>query len=126
MEIYRLEDAESFPTSEGIITPIYASKKISVMHIKMPAGLKVEPHSHDEVGILMVTNGSIRLTGDETIDLMSGDLVYIPENVSAGMECDEASEAVILSVPSNYENVEALCNVMRSYFGSSNGAVGGA
>jgi quercetin dioxygenase-like cupin family protein len=126
LEIYRFENAESFPTPEGIITPIYASKKVAVMHIKLPAGLKVEPHSHDEDGILMVTKGSFRLTGDETIDLKSGDLVYVPEKVSAGIECDEDSEAVMLSVPSSYENVEALCSIMRSFFGSGNGAAGGA
>lgn len=125
MEIYRAEESESFSTPEGIITPIFASQKISIMNIKIPAGLKVKPHSHSEDGILIVTNGSIRLTGDSTIDLKTGDLVSVSGNTSAGLECDEEATALAISVPSNYKNVEELCNVLRSFFASDGSVPGG-
>lgn len=125
LEIHRLEGSESFSTPEGIITPIFASQKISVMNIKLPAGLKVNPHSHNEDGILVVTTGAVRLTGDSTIDLKTGDLVYISGNTSAGLECDEAATALAISIPSNYKNVEELCNVLRSFFASDGSVPGG-
>jgi len=90
--------------------------------MKMPAGLKVKPHCHKEDVILIVINGSIRLTGDEPINLTAGDLAYRSGDSSGGMECDEESTAVALTIPSNYENVEGLCNALRSFFGSGNDA----
>jgi len=122
LEIHRFDETESFNTPEGLIIPLFASKKISVMHIKIPAGLKVQPHSHKEDTILILIKGSIRLTGDEPINLMAGDLAYKSGDSLAGIECEEDSVAVVLTIPSSYENVEELCSALRSIFGSGGNA----
>jgi quercetin dioxygenase-like cupin family protein len=115
MKISRFEEAEGFETPEGIMRPLFASGKIAVTQLNIPAGLKVEPHSHPGDGIFILTEGSIELISEKTVTLRSGDLAYIPGNTEVGLESHEDSDAIILSVPSRYETIDEFREVLKSF-----------
>jgi quercetin dioxygenase-like cupin family protein len=116
MKICKFEEAESFQTPEGMMTPIFANDNVAVTHLKVPAGLQVRPHSHPGDGILILTKGSVKLIGKETSDLTAGDLAYIPGGFEVGLESSLESEAIIMSVPSSYSDVEEFRERLRSIF----------
>jgi quercetin dioxygenase-like cupin family protein len=116
MKICRFEEAESFQTPEGLMTPLFAYDNVAITHLKVPAGLQVKPHSHPGDGILILTAGSVKLLGREITDLKAGDLAFIPGETELGLESHEDSEAIILSVPSRYSNVEEFRERLRSIF----------
>lgn len=117
MIICKFEEAESFETSEGIMRPIFASEKIAITHLEIPAGLRVKPHSHPGDGILILTEGSVKLVSKEVASIKPGDMTYVPANTEIGLESEEDSKAVILSVPSRYNNVEEFRDVLRAHLG---------
>jgi quercetin dioxygenase-like cupin family protein len=60
----KFEEAEPFETSEGVMRPIFASEKIAITHLEIPAGLEVKPHSHPGDGVLILIDGSIKLISE--------------------------------------------------------------
>lgn len=116
MKICRFEEAESFQTPEGLMTPLFAYENVAITHLKVPAGLQVKPHSHPGDGMIFLTGGSLKLLGQETTDIKAGDLAFIPGETEVGLESLEDSEAIILSVPSRYSNVEEFRERLRSIF----------
>ncbi len=117
MIICKFEEAEPFGTSEGVMRPIFASEKIAITHLEMPGGLKVKPHSHPGDGILILTKGSVKLVSEEIAAMKPGDVTYVPANTEVGLESEEDSEAVILSVPSRYKTVEEFRDALRAILG---------
>jgi quercetin dioxygenase-like cupin family protein len=43
-----------------------------------------------------------------------GDVTYVPANTAVGLESEEDSRAVILSVPSRYKTVKEFRDVLRA------------
>ncbi|NPU88290.1 hypothetical protein [Methanothrix sp.] len=116
MKVCRSDELESFQTPEGVMTPIFAYDKAAVTNLKIPAGLQVKPHSHEVDGILILTKGAITLVGESTVALRGGDLAFIPGGTEVGLESNEDSEAIILSVPSRYNSVDGFQERLRSLF----------
>lgn len=121
MKVCRFDELESFQTPEGVMTPIFAYDKAAVTNLKIPAGLRVRPHSHEGDGILILTRGAITLVGESAVVLRGGDLAFIPGGTEVGLESNEESEAIILSVPSRYSSVDEFRERLRSLFSSCSG-----
>lgn len=116
MNVFKLKEAESFQTSEGTMTPLFVNEKVAVTHLKIPAGLKVRPHSHPGDGMLVLTEGSIKLTCEDPATLEAGDMAYVPGGTEVGLDCEEDSAALLLSVPSKYKDVDEFREVLRKMF----------
>lgn len=98
------------------MTPVFAYDKAAVTNLEIPAGLQVKPHSHPGDGILILKKGSVKLFGESAVVIKAGDLAFIPGGTEVGLESNEDSEAVILSVPSRYNSVEEFRERLRSLF----------
>lgn len=85
MDIYKLKDAESYQTSEGIMVPLFAYENVSVVHINLPAGLQVKPHSHPAATIMIITKGSVKAIGNDAVDLGIGDLAFFSGRYGDGI-----------------------------------------
>ena len=114
MIVCKFEEAEPFETSEGVMRPIFASEKISRALLEIPAGLEVKPHSHAGDGVLILIEGSVKLISEEVAAMKPGDVTYVPANTVVGLESEEDSRAVILSVPSRYNTVEEFRDILRA------------
>ncbi len=112
MEVVRFEEMEEFNTPEGIMKPLFVSEKIAVIHLKIPAGLKVEPHSHPRNGMMILIKGRVKLND---VELKVYDLVYIPANFEAGLECKEEAEAILVSIKPGYKSIEELKSILRKF-----------
>ena len=116
MKVFKLKEAESFQTSEGMMTPLFANEKVAVTHLEIPKGLNIKPHSHQGDGILILTKGSIKLTCEDPATLEAGDMAYVPGCTEVGLECGVDSAALLLSVPSKYRDVKEFRDVLRKMF----------
>jgi quercetin dioxygenase-like cupin family protein len=116
MDVYKLKNAESYQTSEGIMVPLFAYDNVSVVHINLPAGLQVKPHSHPAATIMIITKGSVKAIGNDAVDLGIGDLAFFPGGTEMGLESYEESEALILTIPSRYKRVEDFRSAIKSNF----------
>ena len=108
MIVHRFSELKEFPTSEGVMKPLIVSEDLKVIHLKIPAGLKVHPHSHPHSGNLFLIKGLIRLKGEDSVVLKKGDMVHIPADYTVGLESEEESEALLISSPSGYKSIEEL------------------
>ncbi|RLG41903.1 MAG: hypothetical protein DRO01_02005 [Thermoproteota archaeon] len=114
MEVVRFNEMEEFNTPEGIMKPLFVSEKIVVIHLKIPTGLKVEPHSHSRDGIMILIKGKVRLISND-VDLKVYDLVYIPVNFKIGLECKEEAEAILISIEPGYKSLEELKSILKRF-----------
>ena len=112
MEIVRFNEMEEFDTPEGIMKPLFVSEKVAIIHIKIPPGLKVKPHSHPRDGAMILTKGKIRLND---VELKAYDFAYIPANFEVGMECEEEAEAILISVNPDYKSLDELKSILRRF-----------
>ncbi|MBC7114948.1 MAG: hypothetical protein PWR13_1253 [Archaeoglobi archaeon] len=114
MEIVRFDEMEKFNTPEGVMTPLFVSEKIAVIHFKFPAGLKVEPHSHPRDSVMVITKGKVRLRSEKgDVELGSRDLAYIPADFVTGLECEEEAEAIAITVGARYKTMDELKEILR-------------
>lgn len=112
MEVVRFNEMEEFNTPEGIMKPLFVSEKIAIIHLKIPASLKVEPHSHPRDGIIALTKGGVKLND---VELEAYDLAYIPANFEVGMECEEEAEAILISINPDYKSLDELKSILRRF-----------
>ncbi|ADB58076.1 cupin domain-containing protein [Archaeoglobus profundus] len=112
MEVVRFNEMEEFNTPEGIMKPLFVSEKIAVIYLKIPAGLKVEPHSHPRDGAMIVTKGRVKLND---VELKAYDFAYISANFEVGMECEEKAEAILISVNPGYKSLDELKSILRRF-----------
>ena len=110
METVRFDEMEEFNTPEGIMKQLFVSEKISIIHLKIPAGLKVEPHSHSRDGLMILIKGKVKLND---IELKAIDLAYIPANFRVGMECKEEAESILISMNPEYKSLDELKSILR-------------
>lgn len=108
MKVTTLSESPSYITPEGKMTPLMANENLSVIHLELPMGLRVPPHSHPFPGIILLTSGSVTLTGEEEKLLHEGDIVEIPADYPAGLYANEASKAILLSAPSRYKDLKEM------------------
>jgi quercetin dioxygenase-like cupin family protein len=120
MDIYKLNETESFQTSEGTMAPLFADENVSIRHLNLPAGLQMKSHSHSATMIMIMTKGSIKVLGKEAADISAGDLAYFPGGTEMGLDCYEESEAILLTIPSRYKNTEEFRETLKSYYSNLN------
>lgn len=97
MQIIRFNELKEFPTSEGIVKPLFSSEELKMIYLKIPAGLKEHPHPHHAPQNLLVLKGSVRLNVDMPFLLREGDMAHIPADSVIGMESDGDAEALLIS-----------------------------
>ncbi|RLI81422.1 hypothetical protein DRP04_06190 [Archaeoglobales archaeon] len=112
MEVVRFNEMEEFDTPEGIMKPLFVSEKIAIIHLKIPPGLKVEPHSHPRDGIIALTKGRVKLNN---VELEAYDLAYIPANFKTEMECEEEAEVILISINPDYKSLDELKSILRRF-----------
>jgi len=116
MKVTSFKNSRSYETSEGRMTPLLVKENLSVIHLDLPKGLQVQPHSHPHPGILFLITGSITMQGDEEITLHEGDIAEIPADYTVGLYANELSRAVLLSAPSRYRDMNELYDCFDKIF----------
>ena len=102
--------------SEGAMIPLFAYDNVSIVHLNLPAGLQVKPHSHPVATIMIMTKGFVKVIGKEAADIKTGDLAYFPGGTEMGLESYEESEAIILTIPSRYKRTEEFRETFKNYY----------
>lgn len=108
MIISRSDDLEEFETPEGIMKPLLVTEYLKVIHLKIPAGLKVTPHSHPTPGNIILLKGAIKLNAEDPVFLKEGDVASIPADYVVGLESETEAEAFLVSSPSGFKNIGEL------------------
>ncbi|ACV24175.1 hypothetical protein [Methanocaldococcus fervens] len=112
MKVVRFDEMEEFNTPEGIMKPLFVSEKIAIIHLKIPSGLKVEPHSHPRDGMMYLIKGRVKLNN---LELNANDFAYIPANFEVGLECEDEAEAILISVNPEYKSLDELKSILRRF-----------
>ena len=86
--------------------PLFVSEDLKVIHLKIPAGLKVRPHSHPNPGNIILLKGSVSLNAEDQVLLQEGDMAHIPADYTVGLESGSEAEALLISSPSGFLNIE--------------------
>lgn len=115
MIISRFDELKEFQTSEGTMKPLFVSEELKVIHLKIPAGLKVRPHSHPNPGNLLLLKGSVRLNAEKTVLLQAGDMAHIPADYTVGLESEAEAEALLISSPSGYRSINELYRKLEEF-----------
>lgn len=105
MIITRFDEAKEFPTSEGVIKPLFVSDSMKVVFMKIPAGLRVPLHSHAGPDNFLLLKGSVMVTAHESALLGAGDLAHIPAGHPFGLESRTDAEAILISSPSEEQHI---------------------
>lgn len=108
MIISRSDDLKEFETPEGIMKPLLVSEDLKVIHLKIPAGLKVKPHSHPTPGNIILLKGAIKLNAEDPVSLNEGDVASIPAGYVVGLESETEAEAILVSSPSGFTDIGEL------------------
>ena len=119
MNVIELLKNPSYDTPEGKMTPLLVNKNLSVIHLELPAGMEVTPHSHPHEGIFMLISGSVSLVGDEPKEMKEGDIAVIPPGYPVGINSHSSSKAVLLSASARYESIEELQDRLNQLFNQS-------
>jgi quercetin dioxygenase-like cupin family protein len=115
MIISRFDELKEFQTSEGVMKPLFVSEELKVIHLKIPAGLKVRPHSHPSPGNLLLLKGAIKLNAVDPVLLQEGDVAHIPADYTVGLESETEAEALLISSPSGYKTIEELYERLEGF-----------
>ncbi len=115
MIISRFDDAPHYHTPEGIMMPLFVSDALKVVFLKIPAGLKVHPHSHPSPGNFLLLKGSVILHGKDPALLKEGDFVHIPGGYSIGLESRTDAEALLISSPSGFHSIDEFCKKLEKF-----------
>ena len=105
MIITRFDEAKEFPTSEGIIKPLFVSDSVKVVIVKIPAGHRVPLHSHTGPDNFLLLKGSVIVTSYESVLLSAGDFAHIPAGHPFSMESRTDSEAILISSRSGDQHI---------------------
>ncbi len=95
--------------------PLFVSEELKVIHLKIPAGLTVHPHSHPNPGTIILLKGSVRLNAEDPVLLREGDVAHIPADYTVGLESEIEAEALLVSSPSGYRNIEELYKRLEGF-----------
>ncbi|MEM2030639.1 MAG: hypothetical protein QXW66_07365 [Archaeoglobaceae archaeon] len=112
--IVRFESVKELKTIEGFLRPMFVSEKILLMYCRVWKGLRVEPHSHESEGILIVTKGRIRVL-PEGIEIAPLDLCHVPPKKEVGLVAEDDSELILISMGSKYKTLEEVFSVLSAF-----------
>lgn len=115
MIISRFNELKEFQTPEGIMKPLFVSEDLKVIHLKIPAGLEVRPHSHPNPGNIILLKGSVRLNAENPVLLQEGDSAHIPADYTVGLESEGEAEALLVSSPSGFRNIKELYKKLEGF-----------
>jgi quercetin dioxygenase-like cupin family protein len=116
--VYRVKDAESFDTPEGVMTPLFVGEQVSIIKLSLPPKLTVPAHSHKSNIVAVVMKGRLEvLHGNERVVLEEGDAFFAPSNVALGISNPSQGITEILAVshPPSYKSVEELKELLKSF-----------
>jgi quercetin dioxygenase-like cupin family protein len=116
--LYRIKDAESIDTPEGVVTPLFINEQLMIVKLSLPPNLTIPPHSHNCNIVAMVTKGRLEVMhGNERVVLEEGDMFFALPNVVLGFSNPSQGTTEILSVsyPPSYKSVEEFKEVLRSF-----------
>ncbi len=95
--------------------PLFVSEELKVIYLKIPAGLKVRPHSHPNPGNIILLKGSVKFTAENPVILQEGDMAHVPADYTVGLESEVEAEALLISSPSGYKTIEELYERLEGF-----------
>lgn len=109
--VFKVYDAEALQTGEGVMRPFLFTDNVALIHLEMPPGLEVPPHSHPKDGLLYCLAGELEIfSGDERFTLNKGTAVTVPANVEVGVanKSEGLAECLLVSAPPTFKSAEEL------------------
>jgi quercetin dioxygenase-like cupin family protein len=114
------KDVEGISTGEGEMRPFLFSKNLSLIHLDIPPGLNVTPHSHPSEGYLYCLEGEMELVSEEAIISIQRDAaVIVPAGVPCGIRnvTENPVRCLLISSPPKFASVEAFRSAMEARHG---------
>lgn len=101
IRIQKIDDAEGLETPEGIMKPLLFGERLFCMHLEVPAGLEISPHSHPTEGIIYCLSGELVVESEsENATIGSGTSIIVPPDAVVGIKNQQNAPATAIVVPS--------------------------
>lgn len=118
IKIFKISDTAGLETGEGIMRPFLFTDNVSLIHLEIPAGIEVAPHSHPKEGLFYCLNGELEVFSEkERFTITKGTAIVVPANVSVGVsnKSDASVECLLISSPPTFKSAEELKNRLKQY-----------
>ena len=116
IKIFNANDTEGLKTGEGIMSPFLFTNNVSLIHLELPAGTEVTPHSHPKEGLLYCLSGDLEVFSDnERFTISRGTAIVVPANLAVGVSNKSAApvECLLISSPPTFKSLEELKERLR-------------
>lgn len=117
-KLFKIYDAESLTTSEGIVRPFLFTENVSLIHLEVPKGLEIPAHSHPKEGILYCLAGELQVySEDQLFKLGKATALLVPPDVAVGIRnrTDRPAECLLISSPPASRSAEDLKERLKHY-----------
>ena len=114
--IFKAYETEGLRTGEGTMRPFLFTSSVSLIHLEIPAGLEVHPHSHPKDGLLYCLAGQLQVfSDDERLTITRGTAITVPANVAVGVanKSDASVECLLISSPPAFKSAEEFKERVR-------------
>lgn len=118
IKVFKIGATEGIPTAEGIMKPFLFTENVSLIHLEIPAGMKVAPHAHSKEGILYCLKGNLEvsLVGNQfTINERTA--IVTPANTEVGINNSSNApvECFLISAPPTFKSAEELKERLKQH-----------
>ncbi len=102
MDVARVSDVAPVVTPEGAMRPLLFGEHLSAIHLEVPSGLAVPPHSHPREGLAYCLGGSVELAleGGRSVVLTADTAVVLRAGQAVGLRNPGPEPAKLLLVSS--------------------------
>jgi len=112
MEVARAREVQPIHTPEGTMRPLLFGRNVSLIHLEVPVGLEVPPHSHPREGIVYCLRGNVELIleGQGVVSLAPDTAGRLQPGQSVGLRNpgDCPAELLLISSPPGARSAEEL------------------
>ena len=120
IKVYKVEDQEEILTGEGTMRPFLFTENLSLIHLEIPPGMDVKPHSHPKDGHLFCLEGELEVVcGDEKFTVTRKTAMVVPANVICGIsnKTEVPVECLLISAPPTFKSAEEIKEVIKQHQG---------
>jgi len=116
IKVYKVDDAPGMETGEGVMRPFLFTDNVSLIHLEIPKGLRINPHAHSRQGLLYCLNGKLEVfSGSERFIITGGTAVVVSPNTAIGINNNSSGSAkcLLISSPPLFRSAEELGERLR-------------